>query len=171
MCPLSRVMELVAERKPSRVISVLDPEMTFPDLGPSYADRHLRLSFHDAHYPEPGLTLASEEHAAELMAFLSEWKADESLLVHCRAGIGRSTATAFVAACYRNPGVAELAIAQELRRVAPLARPNAKVIALADAYMNRRGRMSAAFESTFRALPWIDVEEGVPFELPTRFVA
>lgn len=164
-------MDLVAERKPSRVISVLDPEMVFPDLGPSYEGRHLRLSFHDAHYPEPGLTLATEEHAAALMAFLREWKDDESLLVHCRAGIGRSTATAFVAACYRNPDVAELTIAQELRRVAPLARPNAKVIALADTCMNRRGRMSAAFESTFQALPWVNVGEGVPFELLTRFVA
>jgi predicted protein tyrosine phosphatase len=161
-------MELVAERKPTRVISVLDPDMPFPDLGPSFMGRHLRLSFHDAHFPEPGLVLASADHAAALVGFLDQWKSGESLLVHCRAGIGRSTATAFVAACHRNPGVPELEIARELRRVAPLARPNAKVIALSDAHMNRQGRMIAAFETTFQSLPWVDVAEGVPFELSIR---
>jgi predicted protein tyrosine phosphatase len=169
VCPLSRVADLVAERNPGRVISVLDPDMSFPDLGVAYAGRHLRLAFHDVHEAAPGLTAAGDQHAADLLSFLKEWKAGESLLVHCRAGIGRSTATAFVAACYRNPDVPELAIARELRRLAPLARPNATVIRLADARMNRGGRMNAAFDATFRGLPWVDVDEGVPFELPVPF--
>jgi predicted protein tyrosine phosphatase len=106
---------------------------------------------------------------AELVRFLDAWRPVESLLVHCRAGIGRSTATAFVAACHRNPDVPALDIAREMRRVAPLARPNATVIRLADARMKRAGAMVAAFHATFSRLPWVDVDEGIPFEMPLRF--
>jgi predicted protein tyrosine phosphatase len=88
------------------------------------------------------------------------------LLIHCRAGIGRSTAAAYVATCWRHPEVSERRIAELLRRVAPLARPNETVVRLFDTAMNRGGRMSAAISETGRDLPWIDVEEGVPFQLP-----
>ncbi len=169
MAPLSHVPAVLQRRRPERVISVLDPGSAFPELGPSYTDRHLRLAFHDVHTAAPGVTLPSATHIAQLLAFLDAWDASESLLVHCRAGIGRSTATAFVAACHRNPRTSELTIAVELRRVAPLARPNETLIRLADEAMKRHGRMAAAIADTGRGLEWIDVAEGVPFELSSTF--
>ena len=171
VCPLSQLATLVAARRPGRVISVLDPESPFPNLGVHYLDRHLRLAFHDAHEPYEGVTIPARRHVEELLIFLDGWEPNETLLVHCRAGIGRSTATAYVAACHRNPGVGERRIAEELRRAAPLARPNEKVVALADALMDRRGRMSAAIVDTGRGLGWVDVPEGRPFEIPSRFDA
>jgi predicted protein tyrosine phosphatase len=137
-------------------------------LGASYVDRHLRLAFHDAHSPAPGVIVPSTQHIAQLLAFLDAWDANESLLVHCRAGIGRSTATAFVAACYRNPHASELDIAVELRRVAPHARPNETLVRLADSMMDRSGRMSAAIADTGRGLTWIDLPEAQPFELASH---
>lgn len=169
--PLSQLPDLLVRRRPGRVISVLDPGIPFPELGPAYVDRHLRLAFHDAHSPAPGVTVPSAQHIAQLLAFLTSWDASESLLIHCRAGIGRSTATAFVAACHRNPHASELGIAIELRRVAPLARPNERLVALADAVMGRSGRMSAAIADTGRGLAWINVPEGQPFELASHFEA
>jgi predicted protein tyrosine phosphatase len=168
--PLSRVMQLVAQRRPHRVISVLDPGTPFPELGPSYDERHLRLEFHDAHVATiPGVIVPGEGHIAEMLDFLGQWEVGESLLVHCHAGIGRSTATAFVAACFRNPEITEHAIAVELRRVAPLSRPNETLVRIADRLMQRSGRMSSAIWETGRDLAWVDVAEGVPFELPSRF--
>jgi predicted protein tyrosine phosphatase len=81
------------------------------------------------------------------------------------AGISRSTATAFIVSCYRNRRVTELAIAQELRRVAPMARPNGSLIAIADRLLQRDGRMWRAFAATFALLEWCDVYENVPVEL------
>jgi predicted protein tyrosine phosphatase len=164
--PLSRVLELVATRKPDRVISILDPATPFPELGASYAGRHLRLSFHDVHEAAPGLVPVTEEHVTELLSFLAAWSDDESILIHCHAGIGRSTATGFVARCHRNPAASELALARDLRRVAPLSRPNEAVVRMADRLMRRRGRMIDAIRQTGRGLAWVDVNEGVPFELP-----
>jgi predicted protein tyrosine phosphatase len=169
--PLSQLSELVVRRRPGRVISLLDPDTPFPDLGPAYSDRHLRLAFHDTNTPAPDITLPSAQHIAELVAFLDRWDGTECLLIHCRAGISRSTATAFVAACHRNPEVSEAHIASELRRVAPLARPNETVVKLADAAMGRNGRMSAAIAETGRGLTWVDVVEGEAFELAADFEA
>jgi len=169
--PLSQLPGVLARRRPGRVISLLDPGSPFPELGPSYIDRHLRLAFHDAHSPAPGVTVASPQDIAQLLAFLEPWDANESLLVHCRAGIGRSTATAFVAACFRNPHASELGIAIELRRVGPLSRPNETLVKLADSMMDRGGRMSAAIADTGRGLGWIDQPEGQPFELASQFDA
>jgi predicted protein tyrosine phosphatase len=169
--PLSFLPELVEGRRPSRVISLLDPDTPFPDLGPSYADRHLCLSFHDAHLPWPGVTPPGSHHVAQLLRFIDAWDGTDPLLVHCFAGIGRSTATAFVTACYRNPKASELAIATTLRRVAPHARPNESLIDLADALLERNGRMSDAIAETGRGLGWLDLPEPKPFELPSRFDA
>ena len=33
VCPLSKVEDMVAEHWPARVISMLDPDRTFPELG------------------------------------------------------------------------------------------------------------------------------------------
>ena len=112
-----------------------------------------------------------EDHVGDLLRFIGDWGDGQSLLVHCRAGISRSTATAFVAACHRNPRAHELTIARELRRVAPLARPNASLIAIADQLMQREGRMWRAFVDTFATLDWVDVGENVPFEMDSRFVS
>lgn len=169
--PLSYLPELVEARRPARVISLLDPETPFPDLGAAYANRHLRLSFHDAHLPWPGVTLPAPHHVAQLLTFIDAWDGADPLLVHCLAGIGRSTATAFVTACYRNPRASELDIATTLRKVAPHARPNESLIDLADALLERNGRMSGAIAETGRGLGWLDLPEPRPFELPSRFDA
>jgi len=169
--PLSQLPELVVRRRPGRVISLLDPDAPFPDLGPAYSDRHLRLAFHDTNTPAPDIILPSAHHIAELLGFLDRWDDGECLLVHCRAGISRSTATAFVAACRRNPRASELEIARELRRVAPLARPNQTVVKLADRAMGRGGRMSEAIAETGRGLTWIDIVEAEAFELAADFEA
>jgi predicted protein tyrosine phosphatase len=169
--PLSRLPDLLLQRRPGRVISLLDPDTDFPELGPAYSGRHLRLKFHDVNTPAPDLTLPSAQHIAELVAFLEGWDGVECLLIHCRAGISRSTATAFVAACHRNPHASEREIASELRRVAPHARPNETVVKLADDLMVRSGRMSAAIAETGRGLGWLDLLEAEPFELASHFEA
>lgn len=169
VCPLSQVTKTIAAHAPERIVSLLDPGMAFPDAGRAYVDRHLRLSFHDVHVPTVGCVLPSAKHIDALLDFLAGWDRTAPLLVHCRAGIGRSTATAYVAACHHNPGADEREIAIVLRRAAPLARPNETLVRLADQAMKRDGRMSDAIAHTGINLPWIDVNEGKPFEIPSNY--
>jgi predicted protein tyrosine phosphatase len=165
VCPLSRVAELVALHRPGRVVSLLDPETVFPELGPSYAGRHLRLQFHDITIPRDNYTMPQAEHVAELLDFVSACQPTDSILIHCFAGISRSTAAAYIASCAARPDADEHALAVSLRQRAPLARPNGALVALADHALGREGRMSTGIALTYGDLPWIDVDEGEPFAL------
>jgi predicted protein tyrosine phosphatase len=82
--------------------------------------------------------------------------------VHCYAGISRSTAGAYVAACALNPQRDERAIAHELRRASPTATPNARIVSLADGLLGRAGRMMAAINAIGRGEM---AYEGIPFRL------
>jgi len=115
VCPLSKVVEMIAVHKPSCVISLLDPGYAFPELGPTYDGKHLQLSFHDVHNHAEDQVLPSVEHINQLLSFLGAWTSGENLLIHCRAGMGRSPAAAFITACYLNPNVPEREIAVALR--------------------------------------------------------
>jgi predicted protein tyrosine phosphatase len=170
VCPLSRVTEMIAAHTPELIVSVLDPEFATPEVGPAYRNRHLRLSFHDIHVPTVSLVVPSATQIHDLLAFLETWTRTAPLLIHCRAGIGRSTATAYIASCLFNPDIDEREIAVTLRCAAPLARPNETVVRLADGAMRRRGRMIEAIVDTGRDLQWTEVDEGDPFEMPATFI-
>jgi len=165
VCPLSQVARMVAAHSPERVVSLLDPGFAFPNLGPGYRERHLRLSLHDVHDDVVGEVVPSATHIEQLVSFLRLWQRSAPILIHCRAGFGRSTAAAFIAACLYQPDRDERELALSLRRASPLARPNEVLVRLADAAMNRNGRMARAIEETGRGLVWHQVDENMPFEL------
>ena len=165
VCPLSKVAERVALHKPARVISMLDPGTPFPQLGPAYRERHLRLEFHDITMAHPLYVMPQAEHVAALLDFIGKWDRKAPILIHCYAGISRSTAVAYIASCVANPHGNEHDLAVMFRRTAPLARPNGALVKLADDALGRQGRMSAAIEATGRDLPWPEIEEGEPFGL------
>jgi predicted protein tyrosine phosphatase len=171
VCPLSKVEQMVATHAPERVVSLLDPDFDFPELGSAYRDRHLRLHFHDADECAPGQVAPTPKHVDQLLDFLGAWQRSAPILIHCRAGIGRSTAAAFIAACMHNPNVEERTIALTLRRASSLARPNQVLVKLADAAMRRNGCMARAIEETGRNLQWHRVDENLPFEIPSTLPA
>lgn len=84
------------------------------------------------------------------------------MVVHCWAGISRSTAAAFTALCSLNPSVPEELIAAHLRAASPTATPNRLIVRLADAELGRNGRMVAAVERIGRGVP---AHEALPFSI------
>ena len=88
-----------------------------------------------------------------------------ALLIHCWAGISRSSAAAFAMACDRNPGF-ERDIAVELRRRSPSATPNRLMVRLADDLLERDGRMVDAIDAIGRGA---EAREGEPYALPVKW--
>jgi predicted protein tyrosine phosphatase len=84
------------------------------------------------------------------------------MVIHCYAGISRSTAAAFVALCVARPDRDEREIAARLREAASFATPNARLIELADQLLGRDGRMIAAIAEIGRGELAI---QGMPFAL------
>ena len=168
VCSLARAPGLAADHQPSHAISLLDPGTPFPALG-LQAARHLQTGVHDIEEPEHGYEACCDQRMRALLDFAGGWDRTDPLLVHCYAGISRSTATAFIAACLHNPHVDEEEIALALRKASHTASPNRRFVALADAALERSGRMSRAIEAIGRGPSWLDIGEANPFVLQGRF--
>lgn len=166
VCPLSHVPDVAAARRPSHLITLVGPDLQVETPHPVEADRHLRLTLNDIADPQEGLIHPCAEHVETLLRFGEGWDASRPLLIHCWAGVSRSTAAAFTIACARNPDAPELSIAQAMRRASPTAYPNRLMIALADEMLGRGGRMIAAREAM--GASYEDLM-GAPFELPAVF--
>jgi predicted protein tyrosine phosphatase len=161
VCPLSQVETARAMHRPSHLVSLLAP--TDDKAWPVADGAHLRLAFHDIAKIREGFTAPDAAQVARLLDFAAGWDAARPMLVHCWAGVSRSTAAAFIIACQRTPQRSEREIAQALRAAAPYATPNRLLVSLADAALGREGRMSAAITEIGRGA---DAFEGALFELP-----
>lgn len=165
VCPLSRVSEMVRARQPSHVVSLLDPHSPFPNPG----GRHLKVSVHDITEDAPGAIAPAREHMGEILDFIGTWERSAPILIHCYAGISRSTATAFITACVHNPGIDEEEIALALRAASHVAWPNRRMVALADAELGRGGRMLRGIDAIGPGLRWEEAGENTPFEIASLF--
>ena len=83
-------------------------------------------------------------------------------MFHCWAGISRSTAAAYIAACALAPDRDEAALALVAAGGLPSATPNARLVALADDLLGRQGRMVDAIRAIGRGC---EAMEGTPFML------
>ncbi len=147
ICALRHVPDMMEQTGARHLISAIDTFFQPATPKSVAANRHLRLQMHDIVEPRPDATLPARRHVLELIEFVRGWDRREPMLIHCFAGLSRSTAAAFIALCTINPGTPEEAIARALRRSSDTAVPNKLFVALADKELGREGRMSAALTS------------------------
>jgi predicted protein tyrosine phosphatase len=163
---LSNLNGVASQYDPSHVLTLLSPN----DVGRTLQlgvprERHLKLYFHDITEARSGLIEPNREMIETIVDFGRTWTNARPMLVHCWAGISRSSAAAFLMACERNDGC-EHDIANELRRLAPFATPNRLMVALADDLLARAGRMVEAIDRIGRG---VDAFEGEPYELSVHW--
>ncbi len=165
VCSLARLHQTVIETRARHVVTLLrDTDLVVRPDGIA-ADNHLILGMDDIVEHIEGQTAPAQEHVARLIAFVQAWDRAAPMVVHCYAGISRSTAGAFVAACALNPKRDELQIAQDIRRASRTAQPNARIVSLADRMLGREGRMVRAVETIG---PGTGAYEGDPFRLDIK---
>jgi predicted protein tyrosine phosphatase len=162
VCPLARLLDTVDRTGARHVVSLIGDEAYVPRPTGIAPENHLWLRLHDVTQELDGQIVPQGSHIEELLRFVRGWDRATPLVVHCYAGISRSTASAFTAACALNPQRDEIAIAQRLRRASPTATPNSRIVALADELLGRDGRMVSAIESIGRGL---FAPEAQPFQL------
>jgi predicted protein tyrosine phosphatase len=163
VCSLSRLSETVEKTGAKSLVTLINAEMPVPTPPSISAERHLNLSFNDIPAPVKGLTPPGESHVEQLLAFVRAWDRTSPMVIHCWAGISRSTAGAYVTACALNPEADEYTMAATLRRQSPSATPNPRIVAMADKILNRDGRMIDAIRGIGRGA---NAFEGAPFEMP-----
>lgn len=162
VCPLNKAEALATEHGARHAVSLLAPGTEYPVFTDMDAGRHLKLTFHDIVEPLDGHSPPTSADAEQLVAFLSGWDREAPLLIHCWAGISRSTAAAYTAMCLLQPEADEEDLAWDLRKASPSATPNGLIVSLADGLLGREGRMVHAITQIGRGA---DAFEGEPFFL------
>ena len=123
---------------------------------------HLRVQMDDITEQMDGFVVPSDSHIEQVLNFVRGWDRNAPLVVHCYAGISRSTASAFAAACMLNPHRDEMSIARQIRAASPIASPNRLMVGLADKALRREGRMLRALDEMG---PGNMMIEGRPFRI------
>ena len=163
VCPLSRLAATAEACGAGSLMTLLSPggvEAERPGGVP--ARRHLVVGVSDIVAVREGFVQPETTHVAEMLAFFRAWDRQAPLLIHCYAGVSRSTAAAFIGACALRPDIRESVLADRLRAASPTATPNARLVALADTLLGRDGRMVEAIQAIGRGA---ECFEGEPFAL------
>ncbi len=162
VCSLGAIAEAVQETGARSLVTLLSKGTLVTRPPEITAERHLFIAMSDIVDPTEGHILPADRHVQALLKFVGAWDQAEPLLIHCFAGVSRSTAAAFITACALNPARNESEIAPATRAASPTATPNPRLVALADAILGRAGRMNAAVAAIG---PGENCEIGVPFAL------
>lgn len=140
----------------THVLSLIDVDEPTPSaIGAWRGVDHELLRFDDVVDDYPGFTAVSRDQVGRVLAF-GERLRDAGpkcghLIVHCHAGISRSTAAAAVLMAQFNPGREEEAFLR-LLDMRPHGWPNTRVVSYADDLLGRKGAMLKGLESYRRAL-------------------
>lgn len=136
----------------THVLSILDPEWPDPEAFQAF-NPHFRatLRFHDAIEPGPDILLPQREDVEAILTFGRDAAEAGGLLIHCHAGISRSTAATLMilALAQAHSHEAEDELAERLLTTRPQAWPNSRMITFADELLERNGRLSAANASIY----------------------
>jgi predicted protein tyrosine phosphatase len=149
-------LTLHGSRGVTHVLSILDPEWPEPEAFASFPAHHRTiLRFHDAIQPGPGLVLPAQGHVEAIIGFgrsLAAWEHQDErhLLVHCHAGISRSTAAMAILMAQVEPDMDEDSLFAQLTRMRAKAWPNSRMIGFADAMLGRGGRLTQALGRLYR---------------------
>ena len=162
VCSLAKIEDTVRETGARSLITLINADYAVTRPVAIATERHLLLSMSDIVEPLEGHFPPQSTHIQHLLGFIQQWDRREPLLIHCFAGVSRSTAAAFIAACALRPERDESELAQLIRTRSPTATPNALLVALADQALGRDGRMRKAVAAIGMGEMCY---EGVPFML------
>jgi predicted protein tyrosine phosphatase len=166
ICRACDLSSLSGEISPDRILSIAEPGFRNPTPPGIHGDRHHHLNFDDIVEAMPGYLEPSEQHVGEIMDLAVGLVDTERILVHCQAGISRSSAAALIILAVRNPGH-ERAIARQLRAEGPWFVPNRLMVEIADRLI---GRGSLLSDALIGMGPPSVILNAKPVRLPLRWV-
>ena len=105
VCALRHVPDMVRRIGARNLVSAINADLV-PETPTVISDgRHLTLNMNDIIEAQPNLIPPNREHVAKLVDFVQSWDQQAPILIHCYAGLSRSTAAAFISLCALNPRV------------------------------------------------------------------
>jgi predicted protein tyrosine phosphatase len=139
----------------THVVSILGPNSPDPlELAAFAPHRRLILRFHDVIEPQPEQIAPTREDVERLLVFGREVgeTPEAHLLVHCHAGVSRSTAAAALILMQANPEWSARAALDAVAALRPRAWPNLLILEIGDALLGRNGEIAAAAGAIYRGV-------------------
>jgi predicted protein tyrosine phosphatase len=162
VCSLAALPDTVRATGASHILTVMANVAQVQRPQSVLEANHLRVQMDDITEQMDGFVAPNEAHVEKVLTFVRGWDRRAPMVVHCYAGISRSTASAFAAVCALNPHRDEMAIARLIREASPIAAPNRLIVSLADKALGREGRMLRALDAMG---PGSMIVEGRPFRI------
>ena len=162
VCSLAALPETVRASGASHILTVMANVDQVQRPQSVLAANHLKVQMDDITEVTEGFIAPTEAHIDQVLNFVRGWDRGAPLVVHCYAGISRSTASAFAAVCALNPHRDERTIARQIRAASAIAQPNRLIVSLADKALGREGRMLRALDEMG---PSSMLVEGRPFRI------
>jgi predicted protein tyrosine phosphatase len=146
-------LETVLRNPFTHIVSIWDPEwierggveIQLRKRLPGETRLHIAY-FHDTSVEEPGRRAPVEDDLRRILAFAANLEPGAEILIHCWAGISRSTAVAYAILCQAAGPGRESECIESVLAARPQAFPNALIVELADRILNRNGAMQEACE-------------------------
>jgi predicted protein tyrosine phosphatase len=137
----------------THVLSILDPDTPDPTAFSAFAPhRRLALRFHDIIETSPDRVAPERADVERLLAFGHELtEARQShLLIHCHAGVSRSTASAALILAQARPERPARDALEAVAELRPRAWPNLRILEFGDELLGRNGEIVAAVAAIYR---------------------
>lgn len=136
----------------THVLSILDPDHPVPEAFGTFGEHaKLELRFHDIVDPRPGEIVPDRTHVDTILAFGRTLQTERaSLLVHCHAGISRSTASMALVIAQAMPDWPAEKVLRAVHGIREKAWPNLRLMELGDAALDRGGALVAATHALHR---------------------
>ena len=137
----------------THVLSILDPDTPDPPAFAAFAPhRRLALRFHDVIEPLPARLPPARADVERLLAFGHELSdtPGSHLLIHCHAGVSRSTASAALILAQARPDRSARDTLDAVAQLRPRAWPNLRMLEFGDDLLGRNGEIVAAVAAIYR---------------------
>src|SRR5271165_4134545 len=127
----------------THVLSILDPDWPEPAAFETFGP-HFRATFrfHDAIEAAPGVVLPQKRDVEAILAFGRDAGGISHLLIHCHAGVSRSTAATLMILAQAHALASEGSLVDLLVKIRPQAWPNLRMVTFADELLGRNGRLT-----------------------------
>jgi predicted protein tyrosine phosphatase len=137
----------------THVLSILDPGTPDPPAFAEFAPHHrLALRFHDIIDPASDQIAPAEPDVAQLLEFGRQLDRDAAphLLIHCHAGVSRSTASAALILAQADPQRPARDVFDMISQLRPRAWPNLRILEFGDVLLGRGDELVKAASVVYR---------------------
>lgn len=143
------------DTRASHVLSILDPDTPVPEAFGQFGEhRKLELRFDDIIDEVAGLRAPQVADVERILAFGRDLQREPAearhLLVHCHAGISRSTAAMVLILAQALPDMPADAVVALVHGIREKAWPNLRLIEIGDGMLQRGGALVAAVVALYR---------------------